>query len=116
LLYLSESEVCDLALNFAARDCVRSWILDLSSPALLRLMRDAMGAHLANAPLKFAPSNGVAFFEALGWQVTEVRSILNAAGRMHRLPWLLRLISILPEQNPRKLTYVRWSGLVQLTR
>lgn len=79
-------------------------------------MRKGMGTHLANAPLKFAPANGVAFFEALGWKVEQVHSILHAAGRMHRLPWFLKLISILPEQNPRQLAHARWSGVVHLTR
>jgi hypothetical protein len=75
-----------------------------------------MAAHLANAPLKFAPLDGVAYFEALGWRVAQVQSILHAAARMRRLPWLLRLLSNLPESNPRKLAHARWSGVVELRR
>ena len=116
LLYLSEPQVRDLALSIAAFDGVRSWLLDLASPAILQMMRKDMGTNLANAPLKFAPPSGVAYFEALGWQVARVSSILHAAGRMHRLPWFLQLISNLPESNPRRLTHARWSGVVQLTR
>jgi len=116
LLYLSEPEVQDLARNFAAFDNVQSWILDLASPAILAMMRKGMGTHLANAPVKFAPPTGVAYFEALGWRVKRVSSILHAAGSMHRLPWFLRLISKLPEPNPRRLTHARWSGVVQLIR
>jgi methyltransferase (TIGR00027 family) len=116
LLYLSEPQVRDLAVNLAALHGVRSWILDLASPALLGMMRKSMGSHLANAPLKFAPPAGVAYFEALGWRVARVTSILHAAGRMRRLPWFLQLISHLPESNPRRLTHARWSGVVQLMR
>jgi len=116
LLYLSEREVRDLAINIAAVEPVRAWILDLASPAILGIMRKEMGNHLANAPLKFAPPDGVAYFEALGWRVAGVYSILHAAGRMRRLPWFLRLISNLPEPNPRKLAHARWSGVVHLQR
>jgi methyltransferase (TIGR00027 family) len=116
LLYLSEPEVQDLARHFAAFDGVRSWILDLASPAILAMMRKDMGTHLANAPLKFAPPTGVAYFEALGWRVRQVSSILHAAGRMRRLPCFLSLIARLPEPNPRRLTHARWSGVVQLIR
>jgi len=116
LLYLSEPEVRALAVDFAGQNGVRSWIFDLASPALLGIMRKNMGSHLANAPLKFAPANGVAYFEDLGWRVSRVYSLLHAAGRWHRLPWLLQLMSKLPEQNPRKLSHARWSGVVQLTR
>src|SRR6266404_3330820 len=34
------------------------------------VMRKGMGTHLVNAPLKFAPPSGVAFFEALGWRAS----------------------------------------------
>jgi hypothetical protein len=80
------------------------------------MMRKDMGANLANAPLKFAPPSGVAYFEALGWQVARVSSILHAAGRMRRLSWFLQLISNLSESNPRRLTHARWSGVIQLMR
>jgi methyltransferase (TIGR00027 family) len=65
LLYLSEPEVRDIAASLSSLGNVRDWILDLASPALLKMMRKEMGSHLANAPLKFAPPNGVAYFEAL---------------------------------------------------
>jgi len=116
LLYLSEPQVRDLALNLAALNGVRSWILDLASPAILGMMRKDMGTHLANAPLKFAPPSGVAYFEALGWRVAAVSSILHAAGRLRRLPWFLQLISNFPEPNPRRLTRARWSGVARLVR
>jgi methyltransferase (TIGR00027 family) len=116
LLYLSEPQVRELAMDLAAFHCVRRWLLDLASPAILEMMRQDLGAHLANAPFKFAPANGVAYFEALEWRVARVSSILHAAGRMRRLPWFLQLLSKLPEANPRKLEHARWSGVVELRR
>jgi methyltransferase (TIGR00027 family) len=114
--YLDDAQVRALSKDLAALAGVRCWILDLGSPAILAMMRKGMGTHLTNAPLKFAPANGVAFFEALGWHVAQVHSIFHAAVRFRRLPWFLKPIALLPEPNPRKLGKARWSGLVQLTR
>jgi methyltransferase (TIGR00027 family) len=116
LVYLDHAQVRDLSRDLAALAAVRNWILDLGSPAILELMNKGMGAHLTNAPLKFAPANGIAFFEALGWRVVQVQSIFRAAVHFRRLPWFLRPFALLPEPNPRNLGRARWSGVVQLTR
>ena len=116
LVYLDELQVSALSKDLAALPGVRSWILDLASPAILEMMKKSMGEHLANAPMKFAPANGIAFFEALGWHVAQVRSIFHAAMRFRRLPWFLRPFALFPEPNPRKLGRARWSGVVQLER
>jgi methyltransferase (TIGR00027 family) len=116
LVYLDDAQVSDLSRDLAALTGVRYWILDLGSPVILEMMRKGMGAHLTNAPMKFAPANGVAFFEELGWRVAEVHSIFHAAVRFGRLPWFLKLFALLPEPNPRKLGKARWSGVAQLTR
>jgi methyltransferase (TIGR00027 family) len=116
LVYLDDAQVSGLSRDLTALAGVRSWILDLGSPAILQMMRKGMGATLKNAPLKFAPENGIAFFEALGWRVAQVHSIFHAAVRFRRLPWFLKVFALLPEPNPRKLGRARWSGVVQLTR
>lgn len=116
LSYLDEAQVRALSKDLAALAGVRCWILDLASPAILAMLRKGMGTHLSNAPLKFAPANGIAFFEALGWRVAQVHSIFHAAVRFRRLPWFLKPFALLPEPNPRKLGKTRWSGVVQLAR
>ncbi len=116
LLYLEESEVGSLAVDLFAQAGVRWWVLDLASPELLEMLQKTMGQHLASAPMKFAPPNGVAYFEALDWSVTQVHSIFHAARRFRRLPWFLRIFALLPEADPRKLGRSRWSGVVQLER
>jgi methyltransferase (TIGR00027 family) len=116
LLYLEESQVRSLAQDLFAQAGVRWWVLDLASPELVEMLQKTMGRHLESAPLKFAPSNGVAYFEALGWSVTQVHSIFHAARRFGRLPWFLRLFALLPKPDPRKLGRARWSGVVQLDR
>jgi methyltransferase (TIGR00027 family) len=116
LVYLDEAQVRSLASDLAAQAGVRGWILDLASPALLKMMEKSMGPQLANAPMKFGPANGVAFFEDLGWRATHVQSVLRAAARFRRLPWTLKLFAVLPEPDPRNPGRAPWSAVVQLER
>jgi methyltransferase (TIGR00027 family) len=116
LLYLEEAQVRSLAMDLRSQMGVRWWILDLASPALLKMMKKSMGSQLANAPMKFGPTNGVAFFEALGWRATQVQSVLRAAARFRRLPWTLKLFAFMPEPNPRNPGRAPWSAVVQLER
>ena len=113
LLYLDEAQVRSLAIDLAAQPGIRGWILDLASPALLKMVEKSMGPRLANAPMKFGPANGVAFFEALGWRATQIHSVLRAAARFRRLPWSLKLFAFLPEPNPRNPGRAPWSAVVQ---
>jgi methyltransferase (TIGR00027 family) len=116
LLYLDEAQVRSLTMDLLSQAGIRWWILDLASPKLLEMMKKSMGPRLANAPMKFGPSNGVAFFEELGWRVTQVQSVLRAAARYRRLPWTLKVFGFLPEADPRKPGRAPWSGVVQLGR
>src|SRR6202042_2955457 len=113
LVYLEEAQVRFLGLDLAAQAGIRGWMLDLASPALLKMMEKSMGAQLANAPMKFGPANGVAFFEDLGWRAMQVQSILRAAARFRRLPWTLKLFAFLPEPNPRNPGRAPWSAVVK---
>jgi methyltransferase (TIGR00027 family) len=116
LVYLDEVQVRSLAMDLGAQAGIRWWILDLASPALLKMMAKSMGAQLANAPMKFGPANGVAFFEDLGWRATHVQSVMRAAARFRRLPWTLKLFTFLPEPNPRSPGRAPWSAVVQFER
>ena len=116
LIYLDEAQVRALTIAIGTQAGVRWWILDVVSPGLLAMMRKSLGTHLDDAPMKFAPPNGVAYFEALGWSVVNVRSIFDAAARFRRLPWPLRIFALFPEPNPRNPGRARWSGVVTLAR
>jgi methyltransferase (TIGR00027 family) len=116
LLYLDDRVVGELAAQLAAHRGIRWWIFDLASPQLLQLMRRSMGSAMDNAPMKFGPANGVAFFEAYGWRVRDVRSQLHEAARVRRLPWFLRPAALLPEPDPRRLGRARWSAVIRLQR
>ncbi|ORA81353.1 SAM-dependent methyltransferase [Mycolicibacter kumamotonensis] len=112
ILYLDAGQVRGLAQDLH-RDEIRSWITDLLSPFIVRHMMRKMPS-LDRAPMKFGPAEGVAFFEREDWSVEEVRSIFKEAGRRNRLPFMLLPFGYLPDPNPRKLSRIPWSGVVQL--
>jgi len=116
LVYLGEEAVRSLATDLLAQPSVRSWVIDLASPELLEMLQKSMGRFLANARMRFAPPNGVAFFESIGWRSGEVHSIFHAARRFKRLPWYLQPFALLPTPDPRRLGRARWSAVVELTR
>src|SRR5262249_52110441 len=92
---------------------VEGWGMDLASPGLMRVMKKKLGAELerAGTPFKFAPEEGPAFFTRHGWRPADVRSMLKTARRLKRLPFVMWLISMLPEGDPRPPSRP-WSGLV----
>jgi O-methyltransferase involved in polyketide biosynthesis len=114
LVYLDQEAVQALSKDLLAEQGIFWWVLDLASPAILQMISRRMGRHLANAPMQFAPSTGIAYFEALGWSVTEVQELARTAARWHRLPWFLRPFMLLPQANPRELGNGRWAAVVQL--
>jgi methyltransferase (TIGR00027 family) len=111
--YLDEEVVRSIGQELAARPAVRWWLLDVSSPAILRMMQRGMGENLANAPLKFAPCAGVGFFEALGWKARDIREVFREAVRFRRVPFFLRPFALLPEPDPRKPGKARWAAVVR---
>jgi methyltransferase (TIGR00027 family) len=93
LIYLSPEEVGVLAEDLAATRGLERWVLDLSSPRLLRMMEKQMGDEIARTPFKFAPPEGPRFFERLGWNVREIESTLHAAARIRRVGLLFRFFA-----------------------
>lgn len=115
VVYLADSSVRTLAVDLATRSAVRTWLVDFFSPAVLKMMRSGVGRALDAAPLKFAPANGVAFFEPLGWSVRSVGSIFREGAGMGRAPFLVRVMQRMPEPDPRNLKNSRWAAVVQLS-
>jgi methyltransferase (TIGR00027 family) len=116
LVYLTNEEVAALASDLAAPATFQHWIIDLASPALLKMMKRKMGAPLdqAGIPLKFAPESGPDFFSRCGWTPEEVRSVMHGAAKINRLSLFLRLIAaIFP---PRFQAKRPWSGICLLRR
>lgn len=117
LMYLDEAVVRRLAADLHARPEVKWWMLDLHSAALREVMRKQNRRVFANAPVKFGPEGGVAWFEALGWRAREITSLLREAARHKRLPLLMQLlVPRFPDPDPRKFGSARWYGVVRLER
>lgn len=116
LIYLEEPQVRTLALDLAARRGIHWWLLDVASPAVKEMMLRKVGKLLENAPMKFAPPNGVAYFEAMGWKAQEICSVLVSAARFKRLPFPLGLFARLPQPDPRNVGRARWSAIVRFER
>jgi methyltransferase (TIGR00027 family) len=95
LVYLDEKEVTSLGQDLAVSRSFRHWVIDLASPALLKMLAKKMGAPLdqAGAPLKFAPLEGPEFFAHSGWKSVEIRSVMHAAAKLNRLPFFLQVIA-----------------------
>lgn len=94
IIYLSANEVGSLAEDLAAEKSFQHWVLDLTSPPLLKMLQKTIGKALeeASAPLKFAPAEGPDFFRRFGWEPEQVRSLFHAAGELKRLPLILSLL------------------------
>lgn len=111
LIYLTAEAVGDLAADLAAVPAFRSWINDIASPGLMRMLKKRMASHLSQAaPFKFAPEEGPAFFTRFGWKPDDVQSLLKNAAKLKRLPFFLRLIALLPESDKSRRDRP-WSGV-----
>ena len=117
LIYLTPAQVAALATDLASTPGVRRWVLDLSSPGLLKMMMKQLGSTLraAGAPLRFAPAEGPPFFTRFGWRVAEVRSLLRTAHRKRRLPFWMRLFAYIPESSGSQGTRP-WAAVCLLAR
>jgi methyltransferase (TIGR00027 family) len=116
IIYLAQEEVASLARDLAAPKSFHSWILDLASPGLLRMLKKKMSKQLSDAaPFKFAPAEGPEFFPEYGWQPVEVHSLLKTAARLKRLPLSLRFFAMLPESDKSRRERP-WSGVCRFER
>ena len=115
IVYLTAEEVCALARDLATPPSFQRWATDLVSPGLLKMLQKQIGKPLgqAGAPLKFAPEEGPAFFTKCGWTPIEVRSMLQAAAKLKRLPLLFRLFALFPDTKGTKPKQI-WGGVVLL--
>jgi methyltransferase (TIGR00027 family) len=117
LTYLDDAAVRELARDLASRPAIRWWVLDVASPAIRDWIHEGMGPHMRNAPMKFAPDDGVAFFEKLGWRANDVRSFFREAVRLRRVPMWMRIFALFPDPDPRRPgPRARWSAVVRCER
>lgn len=111
LIYLTADEVAGLATDLAQPPTFQSWILDVASPGLLKMLAKRTSRHLAEAaPFKFAPPEGPNFFRPFGWEPTVVHSLLKNAARLRRLSLMMRFFALFPETEKSRRDRP-WSGI-----
>jgi methyltransferase (TIGR00027 family) len=117
LVYLESAQVSALSGDLAAQSAISWWILDVASPAVLRMMQRRTGSQLGqSAQMKFGPAEGVRFFETAGWTPLDIRSLFREALKMKRLPAFLRLFAWLPDPDPKNPRQRPWSAVVRYGR
>ncbi|WP_067566735.1 class I SAM-dependent methyltransferase [Nocardia acidivorans] len=101
VMYFSETEVIALAAALR-RPEIASWCLDFSAAGVAKLMAERNVGLLRDAPWKFLPENGIAFFEECDWKVAYLEPIYLAADRFGRLssPHLRAAVDT-PQPDPR---------------
>lgn len=112
IIYLQDGEVAQLAGDLAAIASFQKWVMDLASPALLKMLTKTIGGPLgqAGSPLRFAPREGPEFFTRYGWKPVEARSLLHTAAKLKRLSFKMRLFSLFPDPAGRK-PDTPWGGV-----
>lgn len=88
-MYLEASDIAALS-SAIKRTEVAWWMIDFAFPGLKERINKNVAGISENAPFRFAPENGLAFFEDLGWRAIEAESLLVAAKRFGRLPIWMR--------------------------
>jgi len=116
LAYLDEAEVGSLADDLRRSFPAGLWILENVSPAVLKRMRRMWGKtlHTANAEMKFAPADGLAFFRSPRWVPRTTKSLLDEAERLNREMPIVSLIRFLSSMiPPLKTIYARQEAKVR---
>jgi methyltransferase (TIGR00027 family) len=100
-MYLEATDMASLS-EAIKRPEVAWWMLDFAFPGLEKQVNKHVAGISENAPFKFAPENGLAFFEDLGWRTVEARPLLHAANQLRRLPIWMRPRAWLPQPDLRR--------------
>jgi methyltransferase (TIGR00027 family) len=120
LVYLTPEQVTELARDLHAHPAFRFWLIDLGSPRLLKMLERTWGKALqaGNAPMRFAPAEGTAFFAPMGWREVEFRSTFEESLRLGRTFRFARFFRFLARLYPRRKREEmrRMSGVVLLER
>ncbi len=113
LMYLEPDDVAALA-RALRRPEIAWWVLEFWGAGLKKWMGRKTRGIMANAPFRFGPENGLAYFEDLGWNPVETEPILQAAYRFGRLPFPYRFAACMPAPDPRNPGNKRWSAVTRL--
>lgn len=118
LVYLAPEDVASLACDLHDIARARWWLSDLASPMLLRFLERKWSKRLAsgNAPFRFAPAEGTAFFAPFGWREEAWRSSWTESIRLDRRmrhAWFWGLLGRLQPKHKRE-AGLRMAGMCLL--
>ena len=118
LVYLESDQVAGLARDLHDIAHAKWWLTDLASPMLLKFLEKQWAPKLkeGNAPFRFGPAEGTAFFIPFGWREAEFRSTWDESFRLQRTmrgAWLWKLLSHL-QPKAKQEAGRRMSGIVLL--
>jgi methyltransferase (TIGR00027 family) len=118
LIYLEPDQVAELARDLHDIAKAKWWLSDLASPMLLKFLEKRWSPKLreGNAPFRFGPAEGTAFFSPFGWSEAEFRSSWDESLRLKRtmpLAWLWNLLRRLQPKGRRE-EMRRMSGIMLL--
>ena len=90
LIYLPSATVVSLAKDLRAQSPIRCWLTEVPPNNVVE-QHDALWNKMAgsDAQVRFAPSNGLAFFGECGWEIAEFRYIIREILRL-KLPFQVR--------------------------
>ncbi|KGQ20341.1 O-Methyltransferase [Lysobacter dokdonensis DS-58] len=118
LIYLEASDVAALAQDLHDIARARWWLMDLASPRLLKILEKRWSPTLksGNAPFRFGPADGTAFFARAGWRESEWHSTWTDAMRLNRKPRGAAFWNFLLNISPRahREANLRMSGIALL--
>ncbi len=120
LIYLERDQVAALARDLHGCAPLAWWLTDTAMPRLIKMLERSWGPSLraGGAPFKFAPPEGTAFFEPLGWAEAEFRSNWEESIRLNRTMPFAKFWNLLGKLYPKKTReeFRRMAGVVLLRR
>jgi methyltransferase (TIGR00027 family) len=120
LIYLEADQVAGLARDLHGCAPLAWWLTDIASPRLIKMLERTWGGTLraGGAPFKFAPAEGTAFFEPLGWREAEFRSNWEESLRLNRSMRGAKFWNFLGRFYPKKTreSFRRMAGVVLFKR
>ena len=120
LVYLPSESVAELAGDLHAQPGFQHWLMDLASPALLKMLEKSWGPVVSagNAPFRFGPAEGTDFFAPHGWREIEWRSQFHEGLRLNRTFPMARFWNFISRfmGKRRRAANLRFSGIALLER
>jgi methyltransferase (TIGR00027 family) len=120
LVYLEREQVANLAHDLFAQPSIHYWLIDIAMPRLLQMMEKTWGESLqsGSARFRFAPAEGTAFFQPLGWREAEFHSNWDDSFRLNRTMKRAKLYRFLSHLYPKRMReqFRRFAGVALLER